>query len=64
MRKIKEMLSTDEGIERIIATSPFEMEQMDFSQNFSQTSAISNYSVNKAGVVCYGKNKALDAQVD
>lgn len=64
MRKIKEMLSTDEGIERIIATSPFEMEQMDFSQNFSQTSAISNYSVNKAGIVCYGKNKALDAQVD
>ena len=60
IRMIKEMLSTDAGIDRIIASSPFEIEQ----QNFSQANDFSNYSVNKEGAVVYGKNKALDAQVD
>lgn len=60
IRMIKEMLSTDAGIDRIIASSPFEIEQ----QNFSQANDFSNYSVNKEGTVVYGKNKALDAQVD
>lgn len=60
IRMIKEMLSTDGGIDRIIASSPFEIEQ----QNFSQANDFSNYSVNKEGAVVYGKNKALDAQVD
>ncbi len=60
IRMIKEMLSTDAGIDRIIASSPSEIEQ----QNFSQANDFSNYSVNKEGTVVYGKNKALDAQVD
>ena len=60
IRMIKEMLSTDAGIDRIIASSPSEIEQ----QNFSQANDFSNYSVNKEGAVVYGKNKALDAQVD
>ena len=60
IRMIKEMLSTDAGIDRIITSSPFEIEQ----QNFSQANDFSNYSVNKEGAVVYGKNKALDAQVD
>ena len=60
IRMIKEMLSTEAGIDQIIASSPFEIEQ----QNFSQANDLSNYSVNKLGNVVYGKNKALDAQVD
>lgn len=60
IRMIKEMLSTDAGIDRIIASSPFEIEQ----QNFSQANDFSNYSVNKEGELLYGTNRALNAQVD
>lgn len=60
MRLIREMLSTDAGIDQLIATPALEIEV----KNFSQANEHSNYSVNKLGQVVYSKNTALDTCVD
>ena len=64
IQAIKKMLSTEEGINRIIETSPLEIESMNFSQAYSQSTPQSNYSVNKDGQVVYGLNKSINACVD
>jgi cell division protein FtsZ len=64
MQKIRELLSTEEGINQLISTSPLEMETMNFDQEYSQTNQTSNYSINQDGQVVYGINKSLNACVD
>jgi cell division protein FtsZ len=64
VQRIREMFSTEEGINQIIATSPLELEKMNFNQEYSQTSKPSNYSINQSGQVVYSINRAIDAKVD
>ena len=64
MRAVREMLNSEAGVEKLIASSPLEIENMHFSQEFSQANKSSNYSVSQDGTFKYGTNPSLNACVD
>jgi cell division protein FtsZ len=64
MRAVREMLNSEAGIEKLIATSPLEIETMNFNQEFSQANKSSSFSITSDGDLKYGANPSLHACVD
>ncbi len=64
MKAVREMLNSEAGIEKLIASSPLEIENMNFSQEFSQANKSSSFSISQDGTLKYGTNPSLNACVD
>lgn len=64
IKKLKELMSTDEGLEQIINSHPDAGNNYDISQSFSAPKQQSSFAINSMGAVGITANSAIDAQVD
>jgi hypothetical protein len=64
LKKIKDMMATDEGLEQIINSHPNPENNYDLTQSFSAPKQQSSFSFNKGGSLGIVSNSALNAQVD
>ncbi|MBO5964103.1 MAG: hypothetical protein J6P97_06440, partial [Bacteroidales bacterium] len=64
IKKMKELMSTDEGLEQIINSHPTPENNYDLTQSFSAPKQQSSFSFNKGGSLGIVSNSALNAQVD
>lgn len=64
IKKLKELMSTEEGLEQIINSHPDAGNNYDISQSFSAPKQQSSFAINSMGSVGITANSAIDAQVD
>ena len=64
VRKLREAMQTEEGIENIINTHPTADNNFEFTRLYSAVQPTNSISVNKAGGIEVKTNTAIDAGVD